>query len=248
MRWGCTVFPPLLAMLDLEASDDEMREATRVLESYLLRRTVCVSDTKAYNRVFMGLTRAIRRDGATAAVVRSHLANLQGATDAWPSDERFSEAWMTGHAYLVLNNARIVYILSKLSDTYRTSKTEQVTVSGQLTVEHLMPQSWIAHWPLQDGSMGVDNPWSVPADDPRALATRARSATVQTFGNLTLITGGLNSSNSNGAWANKRAAIAANSLLPINLQLCIADTWDEGSIERRGRDLLSRALKLWPRG
>ena len=26
-----------------------MREAARVLESYLLRRTVCVSDTEAYN-------------------------------------------------------------------------------------------------------------------------------------------------------------------------------------------------------
>ena len=147
-----------------------------MLESYLLRRTVCVSDTKAYNRVFMGLTRVIRRDGATAAVVRSHLASLQGATDTWPSDERFSEAWITGHAYSVLNNARIVYILRKLSETYQTSKTEQVRVSGQLTVEHLMPQAWVAHWTMPDGSKGVDNPWSLPADDPRALATRARSA------------------------------------------------------------------------
>lgn len=243
-----TVFPPLLAMLDLGASDDEMRETARVLESYLLRRTICVSDTKAYNRVFMGLTRAIRRDGATAAVVRSHLAGLQSATDAWPSDERFTEAWMTGHAYSALNNGRIVYILSKLSETYRNSKTEQLKVTGQLTVEHLMPQAWVAHWLLPDGSRGVDNPWSVPADDPQALATRARSAIVQTFGNLTLITGSLNSSISNGAWATKRAAIEANSLLPINLQLRSAATWDEEAIERRGRDLLSRALELWPRG
>ena len=155
---------------------------------------------------------------------------------------------MTGHAYSVLNNARIVYILSKLSETYRTSKTEQVKVSGQLTVEHLMPQAWVAHWRLPDGSKGVDNPWAVPADDERTLATRARSATVQTFGNLTLITGGLNSSISNGEWATKRAAIEENSLLPINLQLRSAETWHEGAIERRGRDLLSRALALWPRG
>lgn len=243
-----TAFPPLLAMLDLDASDVEMAETAKVIESYLLRRAVCADDTKAYNRVFMGLTRAIRRDGATASVVGNHLRSLQGATDAWPTDEKFANAWMTNHAYSLLNNARIVHILSRLSETYRTSKTEQLKLSGPLTVEHLMPNSWVKHWPLPDGSQGLESLWNVSTDDPRGQATRQRNSAIQTFGNLTLITGGLNSSISNGDWPTKRAAIEANSVLPINLQLRTAANWDEASIERRGRDLLGRALATWVRG
>jgi hypothetical protein len=242
-----TAFPPLLAMLDLGANDVEMAGTAQVLESYLLRRAVCAEDTKAYNRVFMGLTRAIRREGASAAVVRNHLKSLQGATDAWPADERFSNAWMTNHAYALLNNARIVYVLSRLSETYRTGKTEQLKVSGPLTVEHLMPNSWVKHWPLPDGSQGLESLWAVPADDPRGQATRQRMSAIQTFGNLTLITGGLNSSISNGDWATKRTAIEGNSVLPINLPLRNVAKWDEAAIEQRGRDMLRRALTIWRR-
>lgn len=243
-----TAFPPLLAMLDLGADDPTMAETARILESYLLRRAVCSRDTKAYNRIFMSLTRTIRRDGATSAVVSGHLKALTAATDAWPSDEEFSNAWMTGHAYHQHNNARIVYILLRLSDTYRGAKTEQINLTGPLSVEHLMPNSWMKHWPLPDGSKGLESLWNVSIGDPQGDATRQRSATIQTFGNLTVITGSLNSSISNGPWPAKRAAIEESSVLPLNLQLRAAATWDEATIERRGRDLLGRALATWARG
>lgn len=243
-----TAFPPLLAMLDAGASDAEMTETGSVLESYLLRRAICGADTKAYNRVFLALTRAIRRDGATSEVVRNHLKGLQGATDSWPTDEVFSEAWMTINAYERLNNARIVHVLWKISEAYRSGKSESVKLSGPLTVEHLMPRNWVTHWPLQDGTKGIEQLWSAQAEDPRIAPTRARNNAIQTFGNLTLLTQSLNSSVSNGPWANKLSAIQLNSLLPLNLQLHAFDkNWSEVEIQERGRDMLSRALKLWER-
>lgn len=243
-----TAFPPLLAMLDLGANDVEMAHTAEIFESYLLRRAVCGNETKAYNRVFMGLTRVIRRDGATAKVVFDHLYSLRNATDSWPSDEAFSQSWMTKNAYAMLNNPRIVFVLSRLSQTYQTSKIEKIKVNGPLTVEHLMPRNWIENWPLQDGSKGLINPWTaIDAEKPRVDATQRRQGAVQTFGNLTLITGNLNSSVSNGSWANKRAAIMNNSLLPINLQLHKYESWDEETIDHRGLELLSRVLKIWNR-
>jgi hypothetical protein len=244
-----TALPPLLAMLDMGASDTEMLATARIFESYLLRRAVCGDETKAYNRVFMQLTRVIRREGATAAVVSAHLCSLRSATDAWPSDERFAQAWMERHAYATLNNARIVYILSALSDTYRSAKMERVRIEGALTVEHLMPNSWIKHWPLPDGSEGIADLRQLQEDenDPRLQASRRRNGLLHTFGNLTLITGSLNSAVSNGPWEQKRSAIRSHSMLPLNAQLSDASRWDEAAIERRGRDLLERALGRWQR-
>lgn len=244
-----TAFPPLLAMLDMGAPDQEMLATARILESYLLRRAVCGDETKAYNRVFMQLTRVIRREGATAAVVSAHLCSLRSATDAWPSDARFAEAWMDRHAYATLNNPRIVYILSAVGDTYRSAKMERIRVEGPLTVEHLMPNAWIKHWPLPDGSEGIADAWHLPDDetDTRLQATRRRNGMLHTFGNLTLITGSLNSAVSNGPWEQKRSAIRSHSALPLNLHLADIAAWDEAAIERRGRDLLDRALSIWKR-
>ncbi|MHA4867518.1 DUF262 domain-containing protein [Duganella sp. PWIR1] len=242
-----TAFPPLLAMLDANADDNEMELVARILESYLLRRAVCGAETKAYNRVFMGLTKSIRREGASAKVVSDHLSSLRSLTDAWPSDESFSHAWMTGRAYSSLNNPRIVHILSRLSDTYGSSKTEKIKLSSPLTVEHIMPNNWTEHWPLPDGSTGAKSPWELQENDPRLEATRNRNVAIQTFGNLTIITGSLNSSISNSGWAVKRPEVMRNSILPINLQLQGFENWDEATIERRARDLLNRALKIWSR-
>jgi hypothetical protein len=243
-----TAFPAMLAMLDLGADDEEMTGVSKILESYLLRRAICSAETKAYNRVFMALTRVIRREGAKASVVREHLISLQSMTDEWPDDARFAEAWMTAHAYHRLNNPRMVYVLGRLNDTYHSAKTEALHVNGALSVEHIMPQSWHQHWPLTDGSAGAKNPYSLPEDDPCRVATLKRNGLVQTFGNLTLITGGLNSAISNGPWVAKRAAIEDSSVLPLNLPVRNAPVWTEEAIEARGRNLLQRALKIWPRG
>lgn len=242
-----TAFPPMLAMLYAGANDTDLAETGRILESYILRRAVCSGETKAYNKVFMGLTRAINREGATSSLVRTHLQSLRNTTDAWPTDEQFTEAWMSIHAYDVLNNPRLVHIFSRINDCYRNSKTEKITIQSQLTIEHLLPQRWHKSWPLPDGSVGIVDLWAAQPDDPRLEPTRRRNAALQTFGNLTLITGGLNSSNSNNAWPEKRAAIESNSILPINLQLRSARTWDEDAINRRGRELLQHALRIWSR-
>lgn len=244
-----TVYPLLLYLLDVGLSDDEWRAVSVTLESYLLRRAVCNMTTKNYNRVFLTLTRSLRRDRSYAANVRKHLSELSGESSEWPRDDVFGRAWESQHAYLTLQNPKIVHILRRLSDMYLGTKSEDISISSPLTVEHLLPQEWIEHWPLPDGSKGLtwEQLFNASADDPRAEATRRRSALVQTLGNLTIITQPLNSSVSNGPWSEKRPRLLSASLLPINLQLQAADVWDEGAIEQRSKELFGRAIKVWPR-
>ena len=244
-----TSYPLLLAMLDMGMDDAQWVATSTYLESYLLRRAVCGLTTKNYNRVFLGLTRTLRRDGATPENLKKQLREQTGDSAEWPSDEKFGEAWRTKHPYQVLNNPKIVHILKRLSNTFLTGKSEAVTIESALSVEHIMPQHWEERWPLADGSKGMTNVeyWKASKDDTRADASRKRNETLQTFGNLTILSQSLNSSVSNSPWNLKKPELMKHSLLPINQFLHDVDTWDEAAIAQRSDDLLARALTVWPR-
>ncbi len=244
-----TSYPLLLAMLDAGIDEVQWQIISTALESYLLRRAVCGLTTKNYNRVFLALTRNLRRDGVNAETLIKQLSEFTGESSEWPTDDAFSEAWRTKHVYQTLNNPKVVHILRRLNDTYLGNKMEDVTVESSLTVEHILPQQWIEYWPLPDGSKGMNYIELSTADpaDPRALATRRRNSVLQTIGNLTILTQALNSSVSNSAWKDKKPELLRHSLLPINQQLHDRTTWSETEITDRSDVLLERALKLWPR-
>lgn len=244
-----TCYPLLLILLDAKIADDEWKKISVSLESYILRRAVCGLTTKNYNRTFLALTRNLRRDGIAHANLVKQLLAQTGDSAEWPTDVVFVEAWRSSHAYQILNNPKVVYILKRLDATYLENKHELVSIDGALTVEHILPQNWIEHWPLQDGSRGLAAAelWSAEPQDPKGVATRERNAALQTFGNLTILTQALNSAASNSSWSEKKIELMRHSLLPINQQLHDIEVWDEKAIAYRGNALLERALKLWPR-
>lgn len=234
-----TAYPLLLRLLEKELSDAQWRELSTILESYLLRRAVCGMTTKNYNRVFLTLTRQLQDGGATVDAVGKYLAELKGESTEWPSDQAFRAAWQARDMYRTLQNQRLVHVLRRLSDSFLSPKTERLSIEGQLSVEHILPQNWIENWPLSDGSKGMTDKelQDSPPGDPRAEATFRRSSLVQTMGNLTILTQELNSSVSNSAWETKKPALLAASLLPINQKLHAVDRWDEAAIEARSEEL-----------
>ena len=58
-----TAYPLLLALMDADLEDAEWTKISLILESYLLRRAVCNLGTKNYNRIFLSLTRNLRKEG-----------------------------------------------------------------------------------------------------------------------------------------------------------------------------------------
>jgi len=240
-----TAYPLLMYLLDVGLTDIQWQMVAVTLESYLLRRAVCNLTTKNYNRVFLELTRALRREGPTPDNIQEYLAALTGESRQWPTDDTFRNAWQSQHVYQSLQSPKIVHILLRLNDDYLSNKHEQISIESPLTVEHIMPQNWIESWPLPDGSRGLIGQNSQP-DDPKTVATKRRNAMLQTFGNLTIITKPLNSSASNNGWKYKKIALKT-SLLPINQQLQAVELWDETAIDERSRALFERAIKIWPR-
>lgn len=245
-----TSYPLLLAMFEANLSAEAWAVVTDQLESYLVRRAVCGLTTKNYNRIFLTLTRNLRRDGVDPEVLRNHLLGLTGDSSEWPTDAQFRDKWRTVPAYQILSSGRAQYILHQISNALIGAKMEDVVLNTPITVEHIMPQSWQDHWPLPEGRPGLADPELEEAhdNDPVAQATADRNAAVQRFGNLTIITQTSNSSLSNDPWAEKRSKLLTFSLLPINHLLARWDTWDESTIAERGDLLFETALRLWPRG
>jgi Protein of unknown function (DUF1524) len=113
----------------------------------------------------------------------------------------------------------------------------------------MLRKNWEANWPLPNGLKTIDalEALTVADDDPRAVATRKREAALQTLGNLTILSTGLNSAQSNLPWCQKLPEMKKHSLLPLNQSLFEVEVWDEDAIKKRGEDLFGVALKIWPR-
>ena len=242
-----TAYPLLLALLDADLNEGEWREINRILESYLLRRAVCNFTTKNYNKIFLNLTRNLRKDGFSSARLRALLLVQSGESTVWPDDATFREAWMQKPLYGPLNSPKIVHLFDRLNQTFMSSKSESVAFAVPPTVEHIMPQDWLKAWPLPDGSKGMDalELYTAPETDPRAKASRQREVTLQTLGNLTILSKGLNSAQKNLPWSEKRPEMMKHSLLPINQSLADVLVWDEAAIQKRGEELFKRAAGIW---
>ncbi len=243
-----TAYPLLLTIMDGD-HDAEWEEISTILESYLFRRAVCNLTTKNYNRIFLSLTRNLRRDGISASGLKALLLAQTGDSAVWPDDATFREAWVHKPLYGTLNSPKLVHLFTRLNQTFMSAKSETVVFATPPTVEHIMPQNWVANWPLPDGSEGMDRPelYGASDDDPRAAASRTRETALQTLGNLTILSSALNTAQSNLPWDQKRSEMMKHSLLPLNQVLSDMDTWDEAAILRRGEDLFERAVRIWPK-
>ena len=129
-------------------------------------------------------------------------------------------------------------ILKALQLEMTSTRNEYVSVSNELTVEHLLPQK---------GSL-EDYPYSDEELDDDYTREEYRDDLLHTIGNLTLLTRALNSSISNGPFRQKAASIADESDLRINawVRKETPEKWDESDIEVRSGKLFEYAKRIWP--
>ena len=230
-----TADPLLLYLFGLDEDtlpSDSLNAILCKLESYLVRRMVSRLTTKNYNIVFLALLQAVKSKPAEAeSVVETYLASLEGDSQFWPSDDLFRRSLETGELYRTLSRARLRMVLEALEVAAKSTYAEHLVVVDKLTIEHLMPQSWEAHWPL-------------PEDQHPLEARQARDERIHRIGNLTLVTKKLNPKLSNGPWSAKRADILKHSALALNRNL--PEEWNEQSIDERSSYLAQVAIQIWP--
>ena len=228
-------YPVTMALMKADLSDARRSNALGALGSYLVRRMVCGLQTRSYGTIAVSLADEIRRNPSTAdEEIVSFLLSSEGDSARWPTDDEITRRLREQPIYGWLGRSRLSAMLGQVELFMRSgSKTEDISaLPTNLALEHIMPQAWARNWPLEPGA----------SDE----AAELRESKIHLIGNLTLITGSLNSSLSNGPWKDKRAALADHSILMLKKELVAVDVWDEGSIDDRGQRLVDAIITMWP--
>lgn len=244
-----TVFPFLL-YAHAELVPHAVSEFDKILvlvESYLMRRMICRLTGKHYNRYFVDLLRHIDRNGElSAAAVGEYMAKSNADSMRFPDDQSLAEA-LAEPLYGKLAQSKVTAVLEALDGHAHTSKSEVQPLPAGLTIEHVMPQSWEAHWPLAETDV-LDAVTGKPDLIREQKARQRRERLLDSLGNLTLITASLNPSISNSAWTDKRRELVKFSKLNLTQYFhgTEADDWDEAAIERRTAHLYKQLASIWP--
>jgi hypothetical protein len=236
----------VLVLLDPEQSTLESQQLTKaleVIESFLVRRMLVRATTKNHNRVLAQAISELRSGSRKQAgeFFEQFFANQTAESSYWPDDEEVLRELATLPIYRRLRRPRVRFLLEALEDHRRgfttydpKPKAEQRCPRGNLSIEHVMPRSWEANWPLQPNETEY-----------------SRKQLVETLGNLTLLTSKLNSANSNHPWIgekSKREALKEHSRLRLSDDLIETGSqdWTAGNIEDRTALLTRNILAIWP--
>ena len=234
---------PLAIYLATEPSiAPRLTEAFSALESYILRRDICGLTTKNYNRFLVALIPRLRTcDSDKVDELIVYLSSRLADLDRWPDDAEWQRSWVMREQYRSARQPRLRYVLETIERAKHTARTEDIQIRSTLTIEHIMPQKWQTKWALP----GMEDVAEADFGPELSERVRARNSIVNTIGNLTLITGALNSSVSNGHFSLKMPAVREFAALALNRELNQFDIWDESTIRLRGIELFEVARAIW---
>lgn len=213
----------------------DMVRIVEILESYLLRRTVCGMWANALNKIFASAYSELRR---LRTGVQSYpeiliylLRRRDDSSGRFPNDDEFREELETRNIYRLRSENR-TYLFECLEnlDSKDTRDIATRLGSGELSIEHIMPQTLTTAWREELG--------------PDAEALHA--AWLNRLGNLTVTA--YNSSYSNSPFMTKLYAQngLAESPYRLNTYVKKQSTWGPAQIEERTRQLADAAVKFWP--
>ncbi len=234
-----TSIPLLFDLLSAYANnllnDQEIDEAARLVESYYVRRIICGLPTASINRTFVSIGLDIEKymneDNATFVDAFKYSLLLRNGKSRFPNELEFNNSFYSFELY----NAKSVfkkYIFERLensSSKERVAVEEQID-SGELTIEHVMPQTLSNEWKKYLG----DN-WEY-----------VYSKYLHTIGNLTLTA--YNSDYSNYSFDKKKEMPEKGfncSKLYLNDFIKSCSVWSEESMQERAKQLFDVAKKIW---
>jgi hypothetical protein len=237
------VFKPVVLWI-LDPDQDPVPEAQvvkslEVLESWLVRRMLVRATTQSYTQIAAELVTQLRKgdrqrpgDG-----IEAFFAGHSVVSRYWPDDREVIQELSSLQAYTRLRRGRLRMVLEAVEDHLRGWRDEAEGMGGERVargkyhIEHVMPRRWQANWPLPEGASEAD-----------------RDRLVHTIGNLTLLTGKLNSRVSNSAWSVKQDELRRHDVLKLNVGLLGAagDSWDDEKVRARTEVLTRAVVEVWP--
>ena len=219
-----TLLPYVLYILLNQPEAKEQADVFSLLVNYLLRRAVYKAPSQGLSRYIATL---VREEVKEHAELLSRMQTAQGLI-AFPNDEAIRQS-ISQKTYTNDSVKTILYLIEHhLQQDERHVK--HVRELSKYELEHIMPKKWEENW----GELGKEN-------------ASARNRAVQTLGNLTLLTKGLNRKLRHAAWPVKRKEMQkyCTGLMTFEAYLKFTD-WNEKRIAERNTFLCDKIITLWP--
>lgn len=221
-----TVYPVLLYIFDdcysyKSITEEELVNAMNILLSYIFRRLICGYPTNALNKIFATLIEEIEESKKTSYEEKLLSILIQKTSSGtFPKNREFETEFIQKDLY----KSKIdKYTLSML-ENYLSK--EKISVSSDITIEHIMPQTLTPQWQIELGKKYED----------------IHAQYLHTIGNLTI--SGYNSELSNKSFRDKKE-IYRNSNISICRNICEYESWNDESIKSRAKQLFDVALQIW---
>lgn len=235
---GFSTFNPYILYLFKRYSNDEKTLLLRLgeLEKFIMRRLIAGESPKNYNKNCVDFIQDEGRAGFMANMIAP-------------------ENVLNGLSKMKNRDAALVLFWVELKRRYDSQKFDVKTLEYDYTLEHIMPQKWEEYWtdePVVDADGHLIN-------DSKE-AKRYRNQMIYSIGNMTLLSGKLNTAIRNKSFgvkiegSPKRKGIRAYASLSITSQDIIADvfdedrSWNEKEIYERQEKLFGEIEQIWGNG
>lgn len=229
------LFDLFLAKEKGKLDEIEMGEALNIIESYIVRRIICGLPTSSLNKTFVyigaEIEKYVEKSGATYLDALKYAVLNKTGKSRFPNDHDFAEKFVMFELYNAKPSAR-KYIFERLENqgTKERVAVEEQIDTGELTIEHIMPQSLTNDWKEYLGEN-----WEL-----------IHTKYIDTVGNLTLTA--YNSDYSNLIFAKKRDMKDkgfACSKLKLNESVAKCADWGEKQIKARAAEILMWGQSIW---
>lgn len=231
-----TVMPLLLKLKFLQSaakiSEADLKNCFELLEICLISHYICKRATRDYNKIFYKITQEINENDP-AKFIKEFLSKADEKGQKYMSSKNDIELALS--SIKENKRARLILFWIELFRRYQNKGQDIVELSySPYTLEHLMPQKWEQNW----SEIGKDK-------------ENAEKLIFQ-IGNMTLLTGSLNSTMKNETWQRKLGdknekmnCIRKCADLLITRDLLDKKEWNETTIAHRTEQLTKEFFEIW---
>ena len=148
-----TLHPFILFVInEMELSGPDLALVLQILESYTLRRLLCIpsSATRNYTKLFSRLIRYFQGRPFDLGSFINLLSGERANATRWPSDDEVDKTLRFQPS--IINGMAIRYVLYRIEITKqnenRLLETNILNFDRLLSLEHIMPEKWQNTWSL----------------------------------------------------------------------------------------------------
>jgi len=219
----------LMHFLQKDLPVDTVVQVLKKIEAFMLRRHICEMRTSEHDDIFSKMLHILDSDEIVDAV-KKHLV------EHFPSDEDFRISFPK-HSFYGRLIDRAKYVLEQIEYSEQGNVGELIVAGpSEVHLEHIIPQTITTKKSKEEFGN-----WEEYLG-PNSIVKHKKY--VDLIGNMTLLAGSLNIQAYNNPFGKKKSSYR-NSSLAITKKLANQSDFKFYHIEKRGKELTEKAIRIW---